>query len=77
MYCDWVSESSFFIRPLAVFTKPDMTVDILSASSADSRKGFHILTSLLKPGISSLYQVSVGIYIIKKGFHRSSFKMSV
>ncbi len=38
---NWVSESCF-IRPLAGFSKPDMTVNILSALSAAYRKGFHI-----------------------------------
>ncbi len=33
---------SCFIRPLAGFSKPDMTWNILSASSAAYQKGFHI-----------------------------------
>ncbi len=38
---------------------------------------FTFITGLLKPGISSLYPVSVRFCIISKRFHRSSFKIYV
>jgi hypothetical protein len=38
---NWVSKSRF-VRLLVGFSKPDMTVNILSASSAACRKGFQI-----------------------------------
>jgi hypothetical protein len=56
-------ESGFrklFIQPLAGFSKPDMTVNIPSASPATYRKSFYIHNRLTEAGISSLYRVSVG-----------------
>jgi hypothetical protein len=41
VFCESGSESRF-VRLLAGFIKPDMKVNMLSASSAAYRKGFHI-----------------------------------
>jgi hypothetical protein len=57
-----VSESGF-VRILAGFSKPDMTVNIPSHQRLTERVSTFI-ASLLKPGKSSLYRVSVKICII-------------
>jgi hypothetical protein len=56
------------------FSKPDMTVNILSSSSVAYKRVFTFITGLQKHDKSSLYQVSVTICIISKCLRRSSFK---
>jgi hypothetical protein len=47
---------SLIVRILAGFSKPDFTVNTLSASSAAYQRVFTFITGLLKPGKSSLYR---------------------
>jgi hypothetical protein len=55
VFCESGFESHF-VRLLACFSKPDMTVNILSASSAADRKCFDIHNQLIgtwkKPSVS-------------------------
>ncbi len=44
---NWVSLSCF-VKPLVGFSKPDMTVNIFSSSSAAYQKDFHIDNQLTK-----------------------------
>ncbi len=63
VYCESVSESRF-VRLLAGFRKPDMTVNILSSSSVVTERVFTFITGLLKPSQRSLYWISLRICII-------------